>query len=293
MAIFFIGQAIDLACGPEPDPYDYSVSFFRNDIAGGKAYRAFYFTSSQLLYTSDEPASEEEINSREWVAYLGGNVKPADVKRVMYHLDHKTDSVLLTGYLNLKNNIPDSLRRNTFLHALRKKKAALLYYRLTKIVEPAVGNDYYWRATVDTNYLFKTANDALKEASLAKSKFLKLRYYFQAQRLFHYSYHQEEARNVYDRHIANMHPAYYIKGLTLALRAGEERWIGNPAKSAYLFSKLFTYFPERRSLAYRDYTQIDVPEGKVLAFARNDYERAVIYVMKGFYNHRLSTQYLR
>ncbi|RKR81835.1 hypothetical protein BDD43_1993 [Mucilaginibacter gracilis] len=285
---------IILACGPEPDPYDYGVSFFHNNISGGKAYRAFYFTSSQSLYDVDEPVNEQDVNAWEWASYLKGRVKASDVKKVMYQLNHPADSVLLQGYLNLNRGLPDSLKRNTFLPALRKNKAALLYYRFVKIIEPAVSYKDPWRSEpADTAYLLKNATYALKEASSVKDQFLKTRYYYQAQRLFHYTGQNKRAIDIYEKQIANARTSYYIKGLTLGLRAGEEWRTGDPAKSAYQFSKLFTGFPERRIQAYQNYVANKVPESEVIAFARSNDEKAVVYAMNGFYTPRFSTKYLK
>ncbi|HTD39488.1 MAG TPA: hypothetical protein VK671_02625 [Mucilaginibacter sp.] len=292
--VFFISVTIDSACGPEPDPYDYSVSFFHNDIAGGREYRAFYFTSGMPLYDEDEPVNEKDVNSREWAAYLGGKVKGADVKKAMYYLGHKTDSILLNGYLNLKNQMPDNLQTNTFLHSIRNNLAALLYYRFAKIMEPAVQTEPGWHNNpLDSNYIFKAAHDAEKEAKSTKDKFLKLRYYFQAQRLLHYTGHVKEAADIYDKYIANSHPGYYIKGLTSELRAGEEWRIGNNVKAAYLFSRIFTNFPERRVQAYQNFVWIKAPEMDLIALAKNNYEKAVIYAMNGFYTSRLSMEFLK
>ncbi len=236
LVIICSAVVIDLACGPEPDPYDIGVSFFHNNISGDRSYSAFYFTNSQFLYALEEPVSEQEINSREWASYLKDNVKASDVKRVMYQLDHQTDSILLQGYLNLKNQLTDSLKFNTFLHALRKNKTALLYYRFVKIIEPAVSYKDPWRSeSVDTVYLLKNATYALKEAASVNDDFLRTRYYYQAQRLFHYAGQNELAIVIYNNHIANARSSYYIKGLTLGLRAGEEWRMGDPAKSAYHF----------------------------------------------------------
>lgn len=292
--VFFISITFDLACGPEPDPYDYGVSFFHNNIAADRAYRAFYFTSGHVLYEFDETANEAEVNSREWVAYLGGKVRPADVKKAMYYLNTKTDSVLLNGYLNLKSQVPDTLKNNTFLHALRNNKAALLYYRFAKIIEPAVQPVGSWHnSPLDSNYLFKAALYAEKEAKSAKSKFLRIRYYYQSQRLLHYTGHIKEAAEIYDKYIVNHHSGYYIKGLTDELRAGEEWRMGNNVKAANLFLRIFTNFHERRVQAYQNYVWIKAPEKDMLALARNNEEKAVIYAIQGFYNPRLSIQSLK
>jgi len=292
--VFFISITLDLACGPEPDPYDYSVSFFHNNVVDDNTYRAFYFTSGHVLYDVDEPANEEDVNSREWASYLGGKVRSADVKRAMYHLNKKTDSVLLNGYLNLKNQIPDSLKNNTFLHALRNNKAALLYYRFTKIIEPGVQPVGSWHnSPLDSNYLFKSAHYAEKEAKSAKSKFLRIRYYYQSQRLLHYTGHIKEAAEIYDKYIVNHYSGYYIKGLTDELRAGEEWRLGNNIKAANLFLRIFTNFHERRVQAYQNYVWIKAPEKDLIALAKNNDEKAVIYAIGGFGNPRLSIQSLR
>ncbi|EHQ28864.1 hypothetical protein [Mucilaginibacter paludis] len=293
-AVLFLDVAIDFACGPEPDPYDYGVSFFHNNIGGDKAYRAFYFTNGQFLYDAEEPVNEEDVNSREWADYLGGMVKAHDVKKVMYHLSHKADSILLQGYLNLKKQLPDTLKHNTFLHALKRNKDALMYYRFAKIIEPGLSYKDPWRnEPVDTSFLRKNAAYAFKQAAVVKSQFLKKRYYFQAQRMYHYTGQNNEAIEVYQKYLKNTEPGYYITGLTLGLRAGEEGRIGNPAKAAYLFSKLFATFPERRVQAYENYIAIKMHGHDVTAFASNNKEKAVMYAMNGFYTHELSTRYLK
>jgi len=294
LLVFAAGITIDLACGPEPDPYDYSVTFFHNNLTGGKAYLAFNFTNSQALYDWSEPANEQEVNAGEWAAYIGKNVKPEEVQSVMYKLDHRTDSVLLAGYLNLKTHLPDSLKGNAFLHALKNNREALLYYRFAKIIEPAVSPHDPWSSVIiDTAYLLKNAAYALKEEGSAKNPFIKLRYDFQAQRLFHYAGQDKQAIAVYEKYLKKARPGYYIQGLTRELRAGEEWRAGDAAKAAYLFSKVFANFPERRIQAYQNYVDIKVTEKAVIALTRSNEEKAVIYAMNGFYTPAFSTKYLK
>jgi len=201
---------------------------------------------------------------------------------------------LLAGYLNLKKPLPDSLKHNTFLHALKSNREALLYYRFAKIIEPAVKPEDEWTSDIiDTAYLLKNAAYALKQAGAAKSNFIKIRYYYQAQRLYYYTGNTKLSMDIYEKYIVKAKPGYYIAGLARGLRAGKElRW-GDPAKAAYLFSRQFADFPERRIQAYQNYVDIKAAEKDVLAFTRNANEKAVIYAMNGFYIPIFSTKYLR
>src|SRR5206468_334452 len=113
-------------------------------------------------------------------------------------------------------------------------------------------------------------------------KFLKLRYYYQAQRSMHYSGHFADGNSIYDRYIANYKSKSHVKGWALAFKAGEERRIGNKAKAAYLFSKVFIKYPERRLQAYTNYSYIKAPLQNVVKLAINNNEKAFIYAIDGF-----------
>src|SRR5690606_10768514 len=117
LLLFFGEIAINIACGPEPDPYDYYVSYFHNNIQGDE-YEAFSFTDMSFLYSENEPEDEAMINSKEWADYLGKEVKAMDVFRLMYKSDTATDSLLVGLNKKKLKNLPDSLQQNTFIHAL-------------------------------------------------------------------------------------------------------------------------------------------------------------------------------
>ncbi|MDN3581731.1 hypothetical protein QWZ17_12695 [Mucilaginibacter flavus] len=285
IACFFIGIAIDLACGPEADPYDYYVSFFHNDIQRTQEYKSFYFTGYKFLYDDDEQVSEAAINSREWAAYLGHDVKPVDVEKVMYKLGGKTDSVLYEGYLNGKGKLPDSLSNNTFLKTLPANKSALGYYRFAKSVEPIANitsYDYWNPQPRDTTSLMQAGNEALQTALIQKDSFIKLRYLYQAQRLLHYAGNAKAAIDVYDKYLDAYKGESHIKGWALALKAGEERRLKDTTKAAWLFAKVFAGYPERRVQAYRNYNLMSVTQADVLELAANNNEKAAITAITAF-----------
>ncbi len=292
---FFVEIAIDIACGGEVDPYDYYISFFHNNLQRTQEYEPFYFTSYKFLYDDDERVSEAEINSREWAAYLGTGVKTADVQKVMYRLKGSADTALYEGYLAGKGSLPDSLKNNTFLQALPSNKSALKYYRFAKSVE-AIANvkfEYWDPKEMDTDGLKSAGEEALKNANSENDKFIKLRYLYQAQRLLHYGKNYEQAANVYDKYLVNYKTDSHVKGWALALNAGEKRRLKDTVQAAYLFSKVFAQYPERRIQAYRNYNYINVKASQVLTLAANKSEKAVIMAIDGFSNSELDGRSLK
>lgn len=283
---FFASIAMDLACGPETDPYDYYVSFFHNNLQGEKEYKPFFYTGYKFVYDDNEPVSINDINAEEWATYLGKDVSTADVSKAMYHLNPATDSVLIGGYFKTGEKLPDSLAGNSFLKAMQIKKnpTALKYYRFAKGVEKIANITYNrWEPTpVDTSALYSAGSLALKSAVLEKDKFIQLRYYYQAQRLLHYSGYYKEASKVYDKYIAYSQTKSRVKGWALGLKAGELRRMGDTVQSAYLFSKVFAQYPEKRLQAYQNYKYMHVSAAQLMPLAANSNERAVIYAIDSF-----------
>ncbi|MGI4805558.1 MAG: hypothetical protein ACRYFL_12355 [Janthinobacterium lividum] len=291
---FFANVAIDLACGGEIDPYDYYISFFHNNLQGEKAYNSFYFTDYQYLFNDKEPESEAAVNAVEWANYLGNSINPNDVKKAMYGLDSTSNAAVLHQFLGDKNSMPDSLKHNTFLNALSANQKALQYYQFAKEVEPLASFSYdLWEPKpVDTTRLRAAATKAFGFAAVEKDAFLKLRYAYQAERLFHYGQNYERAKQVYTE-LINQYPSKsHVKGWALALKAGEDRKLGDTLQSAYQFSKVFADYPERRLQAYRNYHYIGVKAADVLPLAKTNAEKAVIYAIDGFADPEISTEYL-
>ncbi|WP_448702002.1 hypothetical protein ACFGVR_06950 [Mucilaginibacter sp. AW1-3] len=284
ISCFFACVAIIFACADEADPYDYYVSFFHNNIQGQKDYGAFYFTNNLFLYSETEPESEAAINAGEWAAYLGKGVTAGDVAKAMYHLSHQADSDLYAGYLNQKGGLPDSLVSNTFLKTIITNKSALKYYRFAKSAEKIANIEAHpWEPTpMDTVALRNAGAQAFTFAAQEKDKFIQLRYYYQAQRLLHYGASYNQASVVYDKYLAPVTSASHVKGWALSLKAGELRRLKDTVRAAYLFSKIFAQYPERRVQAYRNYQYMHVNTNQVLTLATNAAERANIYAIDGF-----------
>ncbi|WP_374950171.1 hypothetical protein [Mucilaginibacter sp.] len=287
-----ISVAIIMACSDEPDPYDYYTSFFNPDIQGKKDFGAFYFTDYQFTYGTEEPASEAAINAAEWAQYLGGKVKAADVEKIMYHLDTAGKEKVF-HFFDQDPPVADSLARSSFLWSLKDPAhdAARKYYQFALQAELLGQSNYnYWEpAPIDTAGLKDQAAKAVQAATEESDSFLKLRYFYQAQKLNHYAGNYSEAKSIYEQHIVKTSSSSHVKGWALALKAGEERRLGDTIQAAYLFSKVFAGYPERRLQAYRNYHYIGAPFDDVIKLAQTPGEKANLYAMKGFANPEIET----
>lgn len=281
--ITFFGEiAVNLACGGEVDPYDYYISYFHNNVQGDD-YIPFAFNQMAYLNSEEDVLSESEINSNEWGKYL--EVNPQDVHKVMYQIDSATN-VKLKNFDGQVSSLPDSLQKNTFIQALGKNKNARKYFTFAKSTEPFanVNFDLWDPKPRDTTAMADLATAALKLTASEKDSFLKLRYAYQAERMFHYAGLHAESKNVYDQFIKTNKTTSAVKGWALALYAGSTRRLGNPEESAFLFSKVFTTNPERRIQAYKNYYYNSSSVNGTLKYAKTNDEKASIWAINGFGN---------
>ncbi|MCD0489907.1 hypothetical protein LPB86_16820 [Pedobacter sp. MC2016-14] len=292
-ACILLGTSIIIACADEGDPYDYYTFFFHNDVQGKKDYSPFYFTDYHFTYSDEEPASEAAINAKEWVGYLGAGVKAGEVEKIMYHLDSAGKDGLY-NYLEQDAPAPDSVSGNAFIQSLKEpeREDARKYYQFALRAERLgqVSDNYWEPAPLDTSGLIEASEEALHLGEEQKDNYLKLRYYYQAQKLNHYAAKYKEAQNVYDDFITPIKSDSHVKGWALALKAGEARRLGDTTNAAFLFSKVFANYPERRLQAYRNYHYIDAPFDDVLKLASTPKEKANLYAIRGFGNMDLETE---
>lgn len=284
LTAFFAEIAINIACGGEEDPYDYYTNYFHSNIAGDD-YSPFFFTQLSFLYGEKDPQSEEDINSSEWAKYL--DIQKEDVKQVMYKSNEATSQLLNKLDQMPVGNLPDSLQKNAFIKALAKDKKVMQYFVFAKRCEPlATSTGDYWNpAPRDTSGMENAAKQAqdLINSSRADA-FIRLRYAYQAARMYHYAGQYQNSRNIYDQFIKNNKTASAVKGWSMSLYAGAGKRLGIRSESAYLFSRVFESNPERRILAYRNYNNINPSTDSVLRFAKSNTERATIWAIEGFGN---------
>ena len=299
--IFFLGMAIDLACGPEPDPYDYYIRFFHNDLQKDKGYFPFYFNGYTELngYTyeleENNKAYEQNLNAAEWSKYFRGTANQKDVYYVLYLLDEGTDSTYFRGAPKTLKSLPGDLRSNSFVQALEKNKRAKAYFLLSKQTEPFVTITDLWNANQpwDRKDQHAAAMKYLAMAADNPDKFIKLRCFYQAQRLLHYGSYFQEAAEVYDRHIKPFPTRSQVKNWALGFRAGEALHMGNPVQAAHLYAKEFMVCPEKRIQACGDFMATKVTYEHAVKSTSSMAEKAEIYAIAAFHQPRVDLQWLQ
>mgnify|MGYP003582652880 FL=1 len=284
LTVFFGEIVVNIACGGEIDPYDYYISYFHNDVQG-KDYDQFNFSEWEYLYHDQEQVDEYDLNSAEWAKYL--NVKKEDVRKVMYESDSATNVLLANLTKKSLNQLPQDLQANTFVKALAKNKHAIKYFAFAKSCEPfaTIKYDLWNPVERDSTQMVAKAEQAVKQlAEVKKDQFLKLRYAYQAARMYHYAEKYEHCKSVYKQYIEPVSSTDLAKGWAMSVYAGSVRYSGDPTAAAYLFSKVFNSNPERRVQAYKNFHYASAPIEEVLTLAKNDEEKAHILAIKSFGN---------
>lgn len=291
--IFFFGElAINTACGPQLDPYDYYVSFFHNNVAGNNGFSNYYFNDLLALFDEEEPESEAVVNCKEWANQIGVKADYLEILQVMYKGSRAFDSTLVQqlqkGHVSI-----DTISDNCFVNTLLKKTYRPFrdYFIFSKQVELSTPVIDPWNPEpFDTTQLIKLRESAFNYGKEEKNEFLKNRYYYQACKLSFYTGKYNDVIEIYDRHLSRSNS--HTKGWGLALKAGAFRKMGQVGKGAYYFSKVFAEYPERRVQAYKNYHYCQVPVEEVLKYAISDKEKAMVWAIKGFGDPSPSVEYL-
>ncbi|UIR55835.1 hypothetical protein LZQ00_16435 [Sphingobacterium sp. SRCM116780] len=295
IALYFSEMAINIACGPEIDPYDNQQTYFLPNLEDN-SFSAFQFIPYQFLYTEQEPISEAKVNVNDWINHLGATVKEKDVLAMMYEANQET-TLLLHEKTDLKT-LPDSVKDNSFVQRLllKENKAELEYFNFTKDQEPITNIAQDPWSPDERNFDEIEAFAKKAEGNIfnfKKNSFLQIRYAYQAARLYLFAKKYEKSIAIYEKHLANAKSKSPVLGWALSNYAGSIRKNGDPAKAAFLFSKVFTKSPERRILAYDNFHYITVADAEIFAFAKSKADQFNINAMIGFNDPNSNDEYLQ
>ncbi|MBP3943512.1 hypothetical protein J5U18_08035 [Sphingobacteriaceae bacterium WQ 2009] len=275
-SIYFSEIAVNIACGPEQDPYDMQTTYYLPHITGS-GYAAFQYIPYQFLYSEREPQSESSINASLWAKHL--KVSEKDIIQLMYATDSATAAALLA------NQTPDSLAGNSFWKALQRHPQELAYFKLTKKAENLsnIKYDYWDPAPIDTDQLLTLGEEAAAQIkNHKKGSFLYLRYAYQAARLALIGKDYAQSMEIYEHYLEPIGTKDPILGWALSNYAGATRWSGNPEKAAFLFAQVFSQRPERRILAYKNYNYIEADVKNIVSLATTKEDKFNIYAITAF-----------
>ena len=248
-SILSLTPASTLACGGGPTPETEYMGFFRSDLMmpkGRDFLRFAYEGEGSYLPTysfESRPSNSEEGNYAEWKAI--GNFSDADVKSFVYDSTLEQLKALKKALQN--NNKYTGIAGAIPKYILKNKDAALLDYMIFAktcaqdfaLTEDRDPWDYRLKEDQESLNMALAAEQAMKSAP---TDFLRLRYAYQAMRLY-------RARLDYDRCIelfeTEIEPiptnanAAETKDWCRAFYAGALYWKANYDQAFLEFSKVF------------------------------------------------------
>jgi len=291
------------ACMDYYEPYDYTTSFFLNDINKEAAFNAFNFYDNipylQNWYVYNDCREEDTFsdpNIDEWYAYANNEAGKEDIKAFVYKYPL---SDLADYYLRLRKApaapISEKIRKNKFAQWLGRKRNtdALAYLFYAKKCEPLVLEEYLdannkWAtSTHDTGKLDALIKTGLAQRAKTKSQFLKWRYTFQLLRLAMYNGRERQTLKLYDELVSDKKYSGIMYGRCLGLKAGALFRAGDSTQmgqAAYLYSRVFDMSDELKPESHISFEWCGNDHIKeAFRYCKNDHEKAVIYIMQALY----------
>ncbi len=241
-------------------------------------------------------------NLGEWEHYFDFKASRKEIGQLFYETP---DSVLAT--FGTAKPLTTELRNNQLAKLFKqgKYKDAYSYLRYVKqgekLVNPKYGN---WEfADKEIGEMERHAAKGRQLYSQVESDFLKLRTAFLVTRLEHYQTKYEECINTYDDLVASVLNQKQVNALAadshiryraLMLKAGALKRIGKEGEALYLFSKVFWESANQRELAQLNFfVREDELWDEALTFAKNEDEKAALWMLKGLKDKRLDLTALK
>ncbi|WP_217603570.1 PA2169 family four-helix-bundle protein [Chitinophaga sp. GbtcB8] len=284
LVCFFAETIYVFSCGPEPDPYDYYTNFYNPNLAAGKGFEPFYYTSLAQYYGVDEP--EQAANLREWSTFFSGKsakVTDKDLLEFIYTYSRPQMTALYTSIdKGTPLQAPDSVSNNTLTRYFisSKDKETLGYLMFAKRCEVYTNITDAWNPpTPDYAAMMRLARNSIQLYNACKDPFIKERFAYQATRMAHFSKSYETAIHYYDSLAAPLPSNSLIHYKALALKAGALLRTGKKAESVYLFSRVFEAAPSQRTLAYLNTGWAEADKKAVLKLCTSNTEKATVAAM--------------
>ncbi|MCW3467714.1 hypothetical protein [Chitinophaga nivalis] len=289
--VMLLGNVLyTLSCGPEPDPYDYYISFF-NPYTKGQGYEPFYYSSLSTFYDETGP-SEAVANVIDWQRYTGSKVTGPDIQEYIYTYPVAQMATIAAG----TSTLPDSVQRNTFVQYLlqEKNREAARYLLFAKTCEPMAVVEDRWSAPNRNEKLmlalYKEGEELYQQT---KNKDIRDRYAYQLIRLQHYSQQYKAAITDFDKWFDRKGGNSLIYYKSLSLKAGALLHMEDSVQSAYLFSRVFDKAPSLRISTFISLRWTAAQPEAVYALCKDDKEKASVAAVYGFNKNETDLELLK
>lgn len=294
VAIFSFAN-LSFACGWSEDWESDFYRFFDPEYADLTALKPFNFTFDRLYdYDLLEPNHSSDPNLDEWQKYLGNSISRVEIEALVYGVSE--DLLINLKKSNFENN--PTIGNNSLVKLWKTGKRLEIFDYLLFAHEAekyCTAQDPWDENPVELGDSREVADRGVAKAASAKDPFLKLRYAYQATRLYQYNYNFPEAENTFLQYAEpNLSASPTIGQWARSNYAGTLRNLDREADAAYQFSRVFTECPSRRIQAWYSWRiHSDEIWEEALSKCKNNKEMATMFFLRGFSPNAISFEDMR
>lgn len=253
------------ACGYYPYGEDVRMCFFKPEYYSYHSFADFNYSSNNFDYSQDENFYQIP-NEELWQKYCGEKVAIHAIREAVYKL-RPADFHSGSGNEMVR-----------FLYKI-KDLEAINYLKFAKQCELVNGynNDPWEREETDLGEeRSKLIGIALSQHKKAARHEIKLRYGFLAMRMAFYNHDSALIRKLYDQLLAGKENKNLIDYWNLSFYTMLEV---KGAEANFYLAQVFANAPDKRFVSHQYYNS-DINITETLAYARNDNERANVYLLE-------------
>lgn len=293
LALFFSLYSLSIfsACQFKSQNLNY-FPLIQSFIVNPTAPASPYFTSFKDIYLKfgKQTILQPNENINEWYERFCEVAPLSDIEWLIYQSD-------LSDIQELKNAVIQNtglityLRTNKFARHLVKNKCleTIEYILFAKKCEPFVtaDKDVWQTKKPDIQNMEALIQEGTKEFLSIESHYIRLRMAYQIIRLAHYSGQYSKVKYLYNYFIPKINHApstiqYWIEGHY----AGALKALGERAKAAYFYARVFHHCPAKRESAFLSFeVRTDNDWLSALSFCENDQERTALYALRASFRN--------
>ena len=293
LALFFSLYSLPIfsACQFKSQNLNY-FPLIQSFIVNPTAPASPYFTSFKDIYLKfgKQTILQPNENINEWYERFCEVAPLSDIEWLIYQSD-------LSDIQELKNAVIQNtglityLRTNKFARHLVKNKCleTIEYLLFAKKCEPFVtaDKDVWQTKKPDIQNMEALIQEGTKEFLTIESHYIRLRMAYQIIRLAHYSGQYSKVKYLYNYFIPKINHApstiqYWIEGHY----AGALKALGERAKAAYFYARVFHHCPAKRESAFLSFEiRTDNDWLSALSFCENDQERTALYALRASFRN--------
>ena len=293
LAIFFSLYSLPIfsACQFKSQNLNY-FPLIQSFIVNPTAPASPYFTPFKDIYLKfgKQTILQPNENINEWYERFCEVAPLSDIEWLIYQSD-------LSDIQELKNAVIQNtglityLRTNKFARHLVKNKCleTIEYLLFAKKCEPFVtaDKDVWQTKKPDIQNMEALIQEGTKEFLTIESHYIRLRMAYQIIRLAHYSGQYSKVKYLYNYFTPKINHApstiqYWIEGHY----AGARKALGERAKAAYFYARVFHHCPAKRESAFLSFeVRTDNDWLSALSFCENDQERTALYALRASFRN--------